>query len=53
MYEEIAWKNFLKTGSVESFMEYKKLSSLNNDINNNISEKKQNEKEQSDNLLWN
>lgn len=28
MYEEIAWNNFCKTGSLESFLEYKKISDL-------------------------
>ena len=30
MYEEIAWNNFCKTGSLESFLEYKKINELNN-----------------------
>lgn len=30
MYEEIAWENFCKTGSLESFLEYKKINELNN-----------------------
>ena len=30
MYEEIAWKNFCRTGSLESFLEYKKINELNN-----------------------
>lgn len=25
MYKDIAWNNFCKTGSIESFLEYKKL----------------------------
>lgn len=29
MYEKIAWNNFCKTGSIESFLEYKKLINLN------------------------
>ena len=29
MYEEIAWNNFCKTGSLESFLEYKKIKELN------------------------
>ena len=28
MYENIAWENFIKTGNVESFMEYKKITQL-------------------------
>ncbi len=28
MYENIAWKNFEKTGSLESFVEYKKMMEL-------------------------
>lgn len=28
MYEELAWKNFLKTGDIESFLEYKKIKQL-------------------------
>lgn len=30
MYEDLAWNNFCKTGSLESFLEYKKLSEMNN-----------------------
>lgn len=30
MYEDIAWKHFCKTGSLESFFEYKKILELNN-----------------------
>ena len=30
MYEEIAWNNFCKTGSLESFLEYRKINELNN-----------------------
>lgn len=33
MYEDIAWKSFEKTGSVESFLEYMQLKSLNNQLN--------------------
>lgn len=29
MYEELAWENFLKTGDIESFLEYKKIKELN------------------------
>ena len=36
MYEDIAWKHFCKTGSLESFFEYKKILELNN--NNKIRE---------------
>ena len=32
MYEKIAWNNFLKTGSIESFIEYKKLLKTNEEI---------------------
>ena len=43
MYEDLAWKNFLKTGSVESFLEYKKINKLNcaetlDDYNDDIDE---------------
>lgn len=30
MYEDLAWKSFEKTGSIESFLEYKKLNRINN-----------------------
>ncbi len=33
MYEDIAWKHFCKTGSLESFFEYKKILELNNSNN--------------------
>lgn len=39
MYEEVAWNNFLKTGSIESFLEYKKIVDLKNssdDIENEV-----------------
>lgn len=28
MYEKIAWENFMKTGDIETFLEYKKLIQL-------------------------
>jgi len=36
MYENIAWNNFLKTGNIESFLEYRKIIDLKNkkQINN-------------------
>ncbi|MEG2310536.1 MAG: hypothetical protein RSB76_00950 [Clostridia bacterium] len=46
MYEKIAWNNFIKTGDIESFLEYRRLIQLNNsetyldelkqDINQNV-----------------
>lgn len=36
MYEKIAWNNFLKTGNVESFLEYRRLLETNNNIASNI-----------------
>lgn len=39
MYEKIAWENFLKTGDIESFLEYRKLMDLNSRSNENIGEK--------------
>ena len=30
MYEKIAWDNFMKTGDIESFLEYKKIMELYN-----------------------
>lgn len=30
MYEDLAWKNFENTGSIESFLEYKKLKEIYN-----------------------
>lgn len=35
MYENLAWNNFLKTGDIESFIEYKKLMEMNGYIVNN------------------
>ena len=37
MYENFAWKQFLMTGNLETFLEYRKLMELNN---NGIYEKK-------------
>lgn len=37
MYEDFAWRQFLITGNVETFMEYKKLMALND---NEIYDKK-------------
>lgn len=34
MYEKIAWNNFLKTGNIESFLEYRKILDLKDKINN-------------------
>lgn len=38
MYEKIAWENFLKTGDLETFIEYKKLIHLiqNEQLNNDL-----------------
>ncbi len=38
MYEDFAWKQFLVTGNVETFIEYKKILELHN--SNSIYEKK-------------
>lgn len=35
MYEKLAWNNFLKTGNVESFLEYKRLVEANNNLSIN------------------
>ncbi len=32
MYEKIAWENFLQTGDIETFLEYKKLIQLVNSL---------------------
>ena len=34
MYEKIAWENFCKTGDIESFLEYKRILKLNNEMQN-------------------
>ena len=34
MYENIAWNNFLKTGSIESFLEYKRIIDVKNGLDN-------------------
>ena len=39
MYEKIAWENFCKTGDIESFLEYKKILKLNNEMQNLDGEK--------------
>lgn len=43
MYKDLAWNNFLKTGNIESFLEYKRLVEVDNilPINNmqNIDER--------------
>lgn len=32
MYEKIAWETFLKTGNIDSYLEYKKFMSLDGNI---------------------
>lgn len=32
MYEKIAWNNFLKTGNIESFLEYRRILDLKDKI---------------------
>lgn len=39
MYEKIAWDHFYKTGNLESFIEYKKLMEINNNMQNELKEK--------------
>ncbi len=39
MYENFAWEQFLITGNVETFMEYRKINALNNG-NVGVDEKK-------------
>lgn len=34
MYEKIAWNNFLKTGNIESFLEYRRILDLKDKISN-------------------
>jgi len=34
MYEKIAWNNFVKTGNIESFLEYKRIMDLKSKIGN-------------------
>lgn len=36
MYKEIAWNNFLKTGNIESFLEYKSFEERNGQIATSI-----------------
>lgn len=36
MYKDLAWNNFLKTGNVESFLEYKRFLDVNNDLSIDI-----------------
>lgn len=49
MYEDIAWKHFCKTGSLESFFEYKKILELNN--SNNKFKENQNQKVTGDYII--
>lgn len=35
MYEDIAWKNFENTGSIESFLEYIQFKNLKNELSYN------------------
>lgn len=39
MYKDIAWNNFCKTGSIESFLEYKKLIQIDEGSLNDIEDK--------------
>ena len=39
MYEKIAWDNFCKTGNIESYIEYKKINQINNEMPNILKEK--------------
>lgn len=34
MYEKIAWDNFMKTGSIESFLEYKRIQDIKSKLSN-------------------
>lgn len=34
MYEKIAWNNFVRTGNIESFLEYKRIVDLKSKIDN-------------------
>ncbi len=38
MYEELAWENFLKTGDIESFLEYKKIKELSKSSEKDVEE---------------
>lgn len=33
MYKNFAWKNFMKTGNLETYIEYKRISALDKSIN--------------------
>ena len=35
MYEDLAWKSFIKTGNLESFLEYKKIKEIKENLNEN------------------
>ncbi len=30
MYKDLAWNHFIKTGNIETYMEYRKIQALNN-----------------------
>ena len=32
MYKDLAWNNFLKTGNIESFLEYKRFLEVNDNL---------------------
>ncbi|MCX8074985.1 MAG: hypothetical protein N2749_05305 [Clostridia bacterium] len=36
MYEDLAWDNFLKTGNLESFLEYKKMADIKDNIESTV-----------------
>lgn len=41
MFENLAWNNFLKTGNIETYIEYKKMKEINEnnlDVGDNYSE---------------
>lgn len=35
MYEKLAWNNFYKTGSIESYLEYRRLLEVNDNLSEN------------------
>lgn len=39
MYKNFAWNQFIKTGNLETFLEYKKIQALDNVLNNKKGEK--------------
>ena len=38
MYENIAWENFITTGNIDSFLEYKKIKEIKEELKEKLEE---------------